>query len=114
MKKYYFVLTHNPTNAELKYVLTWYKDDTKNKHKGTLNISPRMQIVTGEHKQLFLGYYFQLRGPEDNELYHFSLDTKELLEKWIAKFREATLIGLLTSQIIQHLLLFVFIIIVYI
>ena len=93
MKKYYFVLTHNPTNAERKYVLCWYKDDTKNKQKGSLNITSHMQISSGEHKQLFLGYYFQLRGCEDNESHHFSADTKDQLERWISKFREATLSG---------------------
>ena len=92
MKKYYFVLTHNPTNAELKYVLTWYKDETKSKLKGTVNIPASMQISSGEHKQLFLGYYFQIKS-EDNELYHFSADVREYSERWISVFREAIFEG---------------------
>ncbi|KAI6660666.1 hypothetical protein LOD99_10346 [Oopsacas minuta] len=90
MKKYYFVLTHNPTNADLKYVLTWYKDDTKSKLKGTLTIPASMHITSGEHKQFFLGYYFQIRC-DDNDSFHFSTDTKDYLERWISKLREATL-----------------------
>ncbi|KAI6654934.1 hypothetical protein LOD99_2813 [Oopsacas minuta] len=88
MKNYWFVLKQDPTSAEFQYVLTWYKDETMTKFKGSINLLPSMSLLTEESKQFMLGYYFVVKSP-NNEMYHFSGHSRNIIEKWVAEIREA-------------------------
>ena len=92
MKNYWFVLKQDPTSAEFQYVLTWYKDETQNKFKGSVNLLPNMSLLTEESKQFMLGYYFVVKTP-DKDVYHFSGHSKSSVENWVAKIREAIMTG---------------------
>ena len=92
MKSYWFVLKQDPTSAEYQYVLTWYKNENKNKVKGSINLLPSMTLLTEECKQFMLGYYFVVKTP-DNEVFHFSGQSRNSVETWVAKIREAIMTG---------------------
>ena len=92
MKNYWFVLKQDPTTAEFQYVLSWYQNERKAKLKGSLNLLPSMTLLAQTDRQFLLGYYFVVKTP-DNEMYHFSGDSRSAVESWTSKIREAIMTG---------------------